>query len=196
MKTLFIILTIVVLATGLQAVEIFAGEGFNGLSKISSSDSYWLRTIEDTPGFPSGGIRIGGKFFVFSRDFGFSVGDANTSSILAHIDTYHAEDVALRIETLDLFIADGAKGILVYKYLAPWLIKPKQEIFLRGWVGYVDVWEDYVVAATLLDGVVLLKDTVDGNKEIQTDTYIWRSEHLESWYSPLKAIDWLSSQPW
>lgn len=165
MKLVLIILTILV-ATTILAVEFHGGEGFSGVSKIESFDSYWKRSIEKIPGFPSGGIRIGSKVFVFSRDFGFSVIDAETSEILAQLDTFHAEDLAMRIETLDLFIADGINGVLVYKYLAPWLIKLKQQIFLRGWTNRIGVWKNYVVAGTLLDGVILLKDTGEGYKEI------------------------------
>lgn len=158
MKVVLIIL-IIIATSMILAVEFHGGEGFSGVSKIESSDSNWMRTIERAPGFPSGGLRIGKTVFIFSRDFGFTIIDANTFETLAHLDTFHAEDLAMRIETLDLFIADGINGVQVYKYLAPWLVKHKQEIFLRGWANQIEVWENYVIVSTLHDGVVLIKDT-------------------------------------
>ncbi|OAA31099.1 hypothetical protein AT15_08980 [Kosmotoga arenicorallina S304] len=157
MKKVFSLFLFVLLSINcLLALEIYAGKGFEGVEMVSVKNGE--TTILNSPlNYVKSGIKVGSYLFLAMRNFGFSILEADDLKLRNIVHVGHATDIAINIESLDLLISDGSRGILHYKFFRPDFLKFVEMVPVHGWVVDIDVWKDYLIVATDGFGLYLYK---------------------------------------
>ncbi|AKI97186.1 hypothetical protein [Kosmotoga pacifica] len=157
MKKFFVLLFLVLSITHLMAaLEIYVGQGTNGIEKLVIEKGK-VCISKSKLDFVDGGIRAGSYLFLGMKNFGLSILNRETLETLNIVNIKHVTDVAINIEHLDLFIADGSREILHYKFFRPDFLKFVEYIPTNGWVVDIETWHDYLVVATNKFGLSLFK---------------------------------------
>jgi len=157
MKKVFTLLFFVLLSVhSLFALEIYAGKGIEGVKMITVENDQTI-ALDSPISFVESGVRVGSYLFLAMRNFGFSILEADGLILRNTMCVGDVTDIAINIEFLDLFVADGSRGILRYKFFRPDFLKFVEVVPVHGWVVDIEVWKDYLIVATDGFGLYLYK---------------------------------------
>ncbi|MFW6122238.1 MAG: hypothetical protein ACOC80_15250 [Petrotogales bacterium] len=157
MKRFLSILILLFIITSTFSTTLYLGSGYNGISKITFDGKEWTKKQYYCPPISTSGIETTKYLYVNLRDHGFCIIDKENMSVLEQVDTFHAEDIAFDINKLKFYIADGV-GMGIYFLERPSKVCFRNKIHFRGWISHVKLFGDYIILASLYEGIYLVKE--------------------------------------
>lgn len=160
MRKLFILTVVLFSFSLIFSTTFYLGSGYNGISKITFDGNNWNKTQHFCPPITTSGVETTSYIYTNLRDLGFCIIDKEQMSVIAQIDTFHAEDIAIDINKQKIYVADGV-GLGIYFIEKPSRIWFEDKINLKGWISQIEIISDYIVVASQFSGIYLLKDCSD-----------------------------------
>ncbi|MFO7882256.1 MAG: hypothetical protein R6U52_06940 [Kosmotogaceae bacterium] len=160
MRKLLLLIVVLFSFSLIFSTTLYLGTGYNGISKITFDGNKWTKTQHFCPPISTSGVETTSYIYTYLRDHGFCVIDKEHMSVIAQIDTFHAEDIAIDINKLKIYVADGV-GLGVYFIERPSRIWFRGKINLKGWISQIELIDNYIVVASQLNGIYLLRECSD-----------------------------------
>jgi len=157
LKRLLLIFALLIIISSIFSTTLYLGSGYNGITKITFDGEEWIKEQYYCPPISTSGVETTRYLYINLRDHGFCIIDKENMSVIEQVDTFHAEDIAFDINKLKFYIADGM-GMGIYFLERPSKVWFRSKIHMRGWISHVNLFGDYIILASLYEGIYLIRE--------------------------------------